>query len=115
MPKEDLKKIDESNPWNKERDGARGWSAVMELHNGNFHPLIWWYGRLIHLRDAPTQLANKHYNKYTGKHVRISDWTSIMERELKELGKEYKKFRARQYARKAKEGKKRETTIENKQ
>jgi len=53
------------------------------------------------LRDAPLSLANKHYNKYTGKYSQISDWTLLkryLEQELKELDAVYKRARRRRPA-----------------
>jgi len=103
MPKEDLKKLDELNPWTPEKERIHGWEILMELHNGNVHPLIWWYGQLFHLRDAPKLLTKRHYNRYTGKYSQASEWTllkSHLEREIKALDKEYKKARARQYRKK---------------
>jgi len=106
MSKEELEKLDESSPWGEEKERVRGWEVVMELHNGNFHPLIWWYGRLFHLRDAPKLLNKKHYNKYTGKYTRETEWTlvkGIIENELRYLDKEYKRIRAKEYRMKKKE------------
>ena len=100
MFKEDLKKIDKLSPWAAEKESVNGWSVLIELHNRNFHPLIWWYGQLFHLRDAPRILAKKHYNRYTGKYTRESEWTLLkgcLEKELKYLDKEYKKFKAKEY------------------
>ncbi len=94
MSKEDLEKIDKLSPWRAEKESVHGWSILMELHNGNFHPLVWWYGQLFHLRDAPRLLTKKYYNKYTGKYLPASEWTLLkkfLEHELKELDKEYKK------------------------
>lgn len=99
LSKNELKEIDALSPWKEEKDVVRGFSAIMELHNGNFHPLIWWYGRLLHLRDAPKILAKKYYNKYTGKMTREYEWTmvkTIIERELKFLDKEFRHERARE-------------------
>ncbi len=103
MSKEELEKIDNLSPWNGEKESVRGWNVLMEPHNGNFYPLIWWYGRLMRLEDAPQLLAKKHYNKYTGKYSPSSEWTLLkkyLEYELKKLDKEYKKLR-----RKSKRGK----------
>lgn len=100
MSKEDLEKIDKLSPWNNEKESVRGWSILMELHNGNVHPLIWWNGQMFHLRDAPKLLTKKHYNRYTGKYSQLSEWTLLktyLERELKALDKEYKKLRTKQY------------------
>lgn len=99
LSKKELKEIDALSPWKEEKGVVGGWSAVMELHNGNFYPLIWWYGRLFHLRDAPKILAKKHYNKYTGKMTREYEWTmlkTIIERELKDLDKEFMRAMARE-------------------
>jgi hypothetical protein len=104
--RKNLKKLDESSPWGEEKERVRGWEVVMEIHNRDFHPLIWWYGRLFHLRDAPRLLNNKFYNKYTGKYTRETEWTlvkGIIEKELKYLDKEYKRIRAKEYRLKKKE------------
>ncbi|MBI5046995.1 hypothetical protein HZC07_04685 [Candidatus Micrarchaeota archaeon] len=103
MSKEDLEKIDKLSPWKEEKESVGGWSILMELHNGNMHPLVWWYGRLIHLRDAPKILTKKYYDTYRGKHLQASEWTLFkryLEGELKALDKEYKRERARQYKKK---------------
>lgn len=100
MTKEDLEKIDELSPWSKEKESVRGWAALMELHNGNFHPLIWWYGSLFHLMDAPTLLNKKYYSRYSGKHLRSSEWTLLknyLQGQLGELDKDYKRIKAREY------------------
>lgn len=106
MSKADLEKLDKMSPWGgAEKERVGGWSILMELHNGNFHPLIWWYGRLIHLKDAPKMLTGKYYHKYSGKYSRSSEWTLLrkyLEAELKELDKEYLRFKARQYRNKKK-------------
>lgn len=99
MSKKELEEIDALHPFGEQNVTVRGWSVSMELHNGNFYPLIWWHGRLIHLKDAPRLLTNKHYNKYKGKYERFSDWTLLrvyLEAELKALDKEYKRTMAKQ-------------------
>jgi hypothetical protein len=109
MSKKDLKKIDRLSPWAEEKEYVHGWSAEMELHNGNFYPLIWWYGRLMHLKDAPKLLNKKYYNKYTGKYSRYSEWSllkSYLEHELEWLDKEYKRERAKEYRKMKKSQKK---------
>lgn len=98
MSKKDLKKIDESSPWAENTERIQGREAIMELHNGNVHPLIWWHGRLIHLRDSPRLLTKKHYNKHTGKYSQASEWTLLrkhLERELAELDGEYQRIMRR--------------------
>jgi len=103
MTKEDLEKLDDLSPWGAERERLHGWEALMELHNGNIHPLIWWYGKLFHLRDAPGLLTQRHYNRYTGKYSRASEWTLLkryLEGDLNALDKEYKRMRARRYRQK---------------
>lgn len=100
MSKGDLQKIDGMSPWGKKQEGAGGWSILMELHNGDVHPLVWWYGRLFHLRDAPSLLSGKHYNKHTGRYSSISEWTLLrksIEMQLKTLDRQYRRMRARQY------------------
>lgn len=101
MSKEELAKIDAMSAWKSEKDRVQGWEVLMELHNGNVHPLIWWNGQLFHLRDGPGFLLRRHYNRYTGKYSNISDWTLLkkyLERELKELDKAYRRLKARQYS-----------------
>lgn len=106
MPREELKKIDEMSPWGEKlEERVGGWSILMELHNGNIHPLIWWYGRLLRLEDAPKMLTGKHYNKYVGKDMRASSWALLrryLEYELKRLDKEYRRIKAREYREKKK-------------
>ncbi|MFH1200405.1 MAG: hypothetical protein V1708_05025 [Candidatus Micrarchaeota archaeon] len=107
MSKEDLEKIDQLSPWRAENESVRGWSILMELHNGNFNPLVWWHGRLFHLKDAPLLLTKKYYNRYTGKNSPASEWTLLrkyLEHELKELDKVYKRARAKEYRMKKKRG-----------
>lgn len=99
LSKKELEEIDMLSPWKEEKGVVRGWSAAIELHNGNFHPLIWWYGRLFHLKDAPKILTKKYYNKYTGKMTREYEWTIVkttIERELKYLDNEFRKTKARE-------------------
>ncbi|MBI5553563.1 MAG: hypothetical protein HY917_02370 [Candidatus Diapherotrites archaeon] len=94
------------HPWRKENESFRGWSAIMELHNGNFHPLLWWYGRLFHLRDAPKELAARHYSRYRGKTSRSSSWTLLKKYlgcEIQRLDKEYRNARAKENRKAAKE------------
>jgi len=100
MSKEELEKLDRLSPWGEKHESVGGWSAVLELHNGNFNPLIWWRGKLFRLQDAPKRLTGKYYNSYTGKYLPASEWTLLkkyLERELKELDREYKCARARRY------------------
>ncbi|MFH1285974.1 MAG: hypothetical protein ABIH99_05330 [Candidatus Micrarchaeota archaeon] len=99
MSKKELESIDGLNPWKDEKESVRGWSILMELHNGNFHPLIWWYGRLLYLGDAPKLLTKKHYNYYTGKYSRSSEWTLLknyLQQELARLDKIYKRYRMKE-------------------
>lgn len=103
LSKEELGKIDRLSPWSAEKESVSGWSAVMELHNGNATPLIWWYGRLIRLTDAPGLLTKQYYNRYTGKYSQASEWTLLrkyLENELKMLDIEYKKARRKGYKKK---------------
>jgi len=105
MPKEELRKIDGLSPWKDEKEVVGGWSVIMELHNGDVIPLVWWRGRLFRLRDAPSILTERHYNRYTGKFTPAAEWTLLkryLEAELERLDKEYKRARARQYRAKPK-------------
>lgn len=105
MSKEELEKIDKLNPWSPQVDYVGGWDVQMELHNGNFHPLIWWYGGLLHLKDAPRKLDKMPYNRLTGKYTRVSEWTLLkkyLDAELNRLDKEYKKFKRKEYRNKKK-------------
>ena len=43
MTKQELKEFDLMVPYAEEKKRVAGWRAEMELHNGNFHPLIWWH------------------------------------------------------------------------
>jgi hypothetical protein len=100
LSKEELKEIDELSPYGEQKERVRGWSIEMELHNGNFEPLIWWYGRLMRLRDASKLLAKKHYDTYRGKQLQISEWKlmkGVLEKELKRYDKEFEKQRAGEY------------------
>ena len=104
MSKKDLEKIDKMNPWSAEKESVHGWSILMELHNGNINPLIWWHGRLLRLRDAPNILTKKYYDTYHGKHLQASEWTLLkryLEGELKTLDNEYKRERAKRYRKNA--------------
>ena len=99
MSNEDLARIDDLSPWEGKKEIVRGWSAELELHNGNFTPLIWWYGRLMRLTDAPHLLTGKKYNKYAGKSMREYEWTvakRMILQELEMLDKEFKRARARE-------------------
>ncbi|MBI5036441.1 hypothetical protein HZC09_03785 [Candidatus Micrarchaeota archaeon] len=58
MSKGQLASLDKASPWRAEQDLPSGWSAPLELHNGNVHVLVWWYGRLMRLEDAPKQRRN---------------------------------------------------------
>ena len=96
MSKEELEKIDAMSAWKSEKERVMCWEVLMELHNSDFHPLVWWRSQLIRLSDAPQVLAKRHYNKYTGKYSNISEWTLLkkyLEDELKELDKKYKRLR----------------------
>ena len=77
MSKEELEMLDKLSPWKEDKDFVRGWSAIMELHNGNFNPLIWRYGRLFSLDDAPKILTKKYYSRYRGKTMREYEWTLL--------------------------------------
>ena len=93
----------QSRPRGDEKERVHGWTVEMELHNGNIHPLIWWYGQLMRLRDAPKLLTGKYYSKYADKRLRSSEWTPLkahLEQELELLDKEYKRDRARSYRKK---------------
>lgn len=99
MSKEDLEKIDKLSPWSKEKESVQGWSILMELHNGNIEPLIWWKGRLLRLRDAPSVLTKKYYSKYDGKYLRSSEWTifkKYLEGQLMQLDKEFKRLKRKE-------------------
>ncbi len=100
LSKEELKEIDELSPYGEQKESVRGWSVEMELNNGNFEPLIWWFGRLMRLRDAPKLLTKKHYDTYRKKQLQISEWKlmkAVLEKELKWLDKEFNRQRAKEY------------------
>jgi len=104
MSKEELEKIDSLSPWKQEIESVRGWNAPLELHNGNAHILVWWYGRLMRIEDAPKQLSRKYYHKYSGKTLNVYEWTVLRkycQNLLKQLDKEFKRLK-----RKSKRGKK---------
>ena len=56
----------------------------------------------MHLKDAPKELAEKHYFRYTGKYSKSSSWTLLKKylvSELEQLDKECKKQKRKlQYA-----------------
>lgn len=67
----------------------------MELYNGNIYLLVWWYGKLMKLEDAPKQLSNKFYHKYAGKTLREYEWTVLRrfcQGMLQQLDKDFKRF-----------------------
>jgi len=93
LTKKELKIFDEFSPYKKENSGF-GWRVPLELHNGNINILVWWRGKLMRLEDAPEQLDNKYYNKYTGKTLREYEWTILKKmilREVEYLDKSFKK------------------------
>lgn len=96
MTKKELDGLDKLSPWKEEKESVRGWSVLMELHNGNVEPLVWWEGRLFRLRDAPKLLAGKYYNRYTGKYTRESAWTilkGVLRKEIEMFDEKYKRGR----------------------
>lgn len=93
MNKSELKKFDELSPYKEEND-LLGWRVPLELHNGNVYPLIFWKGRFMKLEDAPRNLKNKYYNKFTGKTIKKYEWTVLKKfliYEVERLDKEFKK------------------------
>jgi len=107
MTKKDLKAMAKLSPWGgEERRYYRGWSAPLELHNGNAHILVWWYGRLMRLEDAPGNLARKYYSRFRGKTINEYEWTvfkKFAEAELERLDREFKR-RIRRAKRDGREG-----------
>lgn len=92
MTKKDLKELEKLSPWKK--DYYKGWSAPLELHNGNVNIPIWWNGRLMRLEEAPKQLNNKYYDRYTGKTLREYEWTLLKRmvlRKVEYLDKNFKR------------------------
>ncbi|MCX6741824.1 MAG: hypothetical protein NTX24_01450 [Candidatus Pacearchaeota archaeon] len=93
LTKNELEKFDNLSPYRKENEGF-GWSAPLELHNGNVYVLVFWKGRLMKLEDAPKILINKYYDKYQGKTIKEYEWTLLKRLILNEadyLDKEFKK------------------------
>jgi len=94
MTKKDLKELDKLSPY-KENSYYRGWSAPFELHNGNIYILIFWKGRLMKLEEAPKILNKKYYDKYSGKTIRVYEWTlfkRLILNEINRLDKGFKKI-----------------------
>jgi hypothetical protein len=91
--KKELEKIDSLSPYGGIQSHA-GWSAPLELHNGNVYGLVFWKGRLMKLEDAPKVLNNKYYDKRKGKNLNEFEWT-VLKRyllaEIEQLDKEFKK------------------------
>ena len=91
--KKELKQLDQLSPW-KEENYFKGWSAPLELHNGNIHVLVWWYGRLFRLEDAPAKLTEKYYSRFMGKRLNKYEWTVLRKyiiSEANELDKVFKR------------------------
>ena len=94
ITKKDLKELDNLSPY-KENSYYRGWSAPFELHNGNIYILIFWKGRLMKLEEAPKILNKKYYDKYSGKTIRVYEWTlfkRLILNEINRLDKWFKKI-----------------------
>jgi len=95
MSKKELKKFDELSPYSNPLQQINGFRAVLELHNGNVYPLIFWKGRLMILDKAPFELSSKYYDKYSGKTINIYEWTLLKRlilRDIDHLDKEFKKY-----------------------
>lgn len=92
MTKEDLRKMDYLSPYREEKN-YRGWSAPMELHNGNVYVLVFWKGKLMRMEDAPETLSRKYYHKYSGKTLNVYEWTVLKRMILKDIEKLDKKFK----------------------
>jgi hypothetical protein len=94
LSKKELRQIDNLSPWNNKEKHFKSWEILMELHNGNIYPLIFWKGRLMKLEDAPKELSRKYWDKYTGKAQKEYEWT-LLKRfllgQIEYLDKEFKK------------------------
>lgn len=93
MSTEDLDKLSRISPYGEDQQ-YRGWSAPLELHNGNVYPLVFWKGKLMKLKDAPKHLNKKYYDKYRGKTLNVYEWTllrKLVSSELEHLDKEFKR------------------------
>ena len=93
MTKGELDRLDNLSPY-KSENHAFGWSAPLELHNGNIYPLIFWRGKIIRLDEAPYQLNEKYYSRLMGKNMREYEWTMLRKfllNELNKLDKDFKK------------------------
>ena len=93
LSKEDLEALGKLSPFG-DKNHYRGWTASMELHNGNVYPLVFWKGRFMKLENAPKILNRKYYDKYRGKTIREYEWTLLRRLILNEvayLDKEFKK------------------------
>ena len=96
MTKKDLKEMARLSPWGDGKDrGYHGWSAPLELHNGNAHILVWWYGRLMRLEKAPENLTEKYYSRFRGKRINEYEWTVFKKFAIAELERLDKEFRSR--------------------
>jgi len=94
MSKGDLKKLDELKSWGDKNRYYGAWTVPLELHNGNAHILLWWYGRLMRLEEAPKLLTGKYFSRFKGKRINAYEWTVFKQyaiRELNELDKEFKR------------------------
>jgi hypothetical protein len=94
LSKKELKQIDNLSPWGKDDKNFKSWEILMELHNGNIYPLIFWKGRLMKLEDAPKELSRKYWDKYTGKTRKEYEWTLLKRfllNQIEYLDKEFKK------------------------
>lgn len=89
--KEELDNIDALSPHKESH--AFEWHAPLELHNGNVYPLIFWKGKLMRLDKAPFILNNKYYDKYSGKYLKIYEWTLLKKLVLSELERADNEFK----------------------
>lgn len=76
MKKKEIDKLSKISPYG---NGSfyLGWRVPFELHNGNIYILVFWKGKLIKLEEAPKTLNKKYYNKYSGKVMRLYEWTLL--------------------------------------
>jgi hypothetical protein len=94
LSKKELRQIDNLSPWGKNDKNFKSWEILMELHNGNIYPLIFWKGRLMKLEEAPKELSRKYWDKYTGKTRKEYEWTLLKRfllNQIEYLDKEFKK------------------------
>lgn len=94
MTKDELQSLDNAKGWKEQTNLPAGWSVPIEVHNRNAHVLVWWYGKLIRLSEAPALLNQKYYSRWAGKRLNEYEWTVLKnacQKKLEELDKQFRK------------------------